>query len=188
MNSTRIVTAKSSVIRTHQSLIPFWKMWLACFVAAGTYGLAWGTIMFLIVGGAVFGAVTTDVLWSSVFAVLAFIVLGLLSVLIVPIITKMLVRSIARARVGLAWTCVSVLVGWVVVTALSTLLWLIPGAQPFAALLVWAGSTALTAWLLHKRSTPVINKVAVTLSVPTPASDQVTKRQVDEYQAAPHTH
>lgn len=163
MNPTRthIVTAKQGVIRTHRALVPFWKVWLACFVAAGTYGIAWGGIMALIIGGAVFGAVTVDVLWSSLLAVLAFILLAILSVFIVPLITKALVRSIARARVGLAWTCVAVLVGWVVVSALSTLLWLIPGAQPFAALLVWAGSTALTAWLIEKRSTPLTPTPAV---------------------------
>jgi hypothetical protein len=188
MNSTRIVTAKSSVIRTHQSLIPFWKMWLACFVAAGLYGVVLSGLVALIFGATVFGALTTDVTTSVLGGLLLLVLTGPVSVFVVPILTKMLVRSIARARVGLFWTTTSVLVGWVVVTALSTLLWLIPGAQPLAALMVWAGSTALTAWLLHKRSTPAIDKVTVNLAAPTPASDQVTKQQVDEYQAAPHTH
>ena len=157
MNSNRIVTAKNSVIERKRRTVaaPFWKMWLATFVAAGSYGIVWGGIMVLIIGGAITGAVTVDVLWSSVAAVLAFILLGILSVFIVPIITKSLVKHIARARVGLAWTCIAVLVGWVLVSALSTLLWLIPGAQPFAALLVWAGATAVTAWLLDKRATPL---------------------------------
>lgn len=139
----------------NRAVVSFNRVWLATFVASGLYGVVWTSIMALIVGGAIFGAVTMDVLWSSVAAVLAFIVLGVLSVFIVPLLTMSLVRSIARARVGFLWTFVSVLVGWVLVSALSTLLWLIPGAQPIAALLVWAGATAVTAYLLHKRSTPV---------------------------------
>lgn len=165
------------------SVTSFNRMWIATFVAAGTYGIAWGALMVLLIGGTVFGAATIDVLWSSVVGILAFIVLGVLSVFIVPLLTRSLVKSIARARVGLVWTCVSVLVGWVLVTALSSLLWLIPGAQPFAALLVWAGATAVTAYLLLKRSTPLNTTVASTAFVDTKASVEV-----DPLQAAPHQH
>lgn len=163
--------------------ISFYRIWLAAFVAAGAYGVVLSALVAVIFGATVFGALTTDVTTSVLGGLLLLVLSGPLSVLIVPALTKGLVRSIARARVGLFWTTVSVLVGWVVVTALSTLLWLIPGAQPFAALLVWAGATAVTAWLIEKRSTPL----TPTLAPPTASGDSVTKRQVDSL-ALPHQH
>ena len=128
------------------------RMWLAVFVAQAAYGLAMVAIMTLIVGTAVVGALTVDALLSGLLAVVAFALLTMGSVFIVPVLIKMCVRTVTGLKVGFGWAFFSNLAGWFLTTVATSLLWLIPGTQPLLAFLSLLGASALTAYLVARRA------------------------------------
>lgn len=172
------------------------RLWFACFVAQGAYGL----LSALVIGVAMLvamnvtagpnanvvdwvteairdGEVSTSTLWYTVLILVGIGALGLLGTLVVPLFIQGMVRLTCRARVGYAWALVANLASWIGVTALSVLLWLLPGAQPFVAFAVWLGSSALCGLLLRARLTHPTQPV---IDVSSP--DQIG-RSVDD---APH--
>lgn len=159
----------------------FW----ACFLAQGAYALltALATAMGLVVAMTMLsdpgGKSLTQTAWEFIsgdgltgafplryllMGLVAIGALGLVGSFVVPMFIRLAVRVICNARVGYAWAMFANLTSWIVVTAMSTLLWLIPGAQPLVAFGVWLGSSALCAALIRGKLQPQV-----------PASEVVTE-------------
>jgi hypothetical protein len=146
------------------------RVLLACFVAQGAWFLltlfALAATLFAVVGGGEperdfvdllidgsqdVAGVSTTVLGYLIALVS---VLGLLLVsgaFIVPMLIRIFLRIICGASVSYAWALVANLASWIVMVALSILLWVLPGGQPFAAFFVWIGSSVMTALLVQPR-------------------------------------
>lgn len=146
------------------------RVLLACFVAQG----AWWLLTLTVIAGALVAAAGSDVQELSLTDLLVdgtssvagassavvsyvLVLLATLGVLliagtfVVPMLLRIFVRIICSAQVGYAWALVANLASWIILVAVSMLLWLIPGAQPIAAFVMWFGSSVMTAALLYPR-------------------------------------
>ena len=146
------------------------RLLLACFVAQG----AWWLVMLLALAASLMLAVddvssesqnVVDMLLQGSldlggikgsllqFVLVATVVGGLVlmaGIFVVPVLLRIFIRIICGGlRASYAWALVANLASWISLVAISLLLWVIPGAQPVAAFVMWIGSSILSAMLLY---------------------------------------
>ncbi len=157
-----------SEARLRHLIQPFLLL-LACFVAQGAWWLMTvlavaATLAFIVDDAATESRSLVDVLLDGSFDVggvsgsvlqwvLVVTVVGGLLLLagtfVVPILLRIFVRVICGARISYAWALIANLASWILLIALTALLWAIPGTQPLAIFVTWIGSSLVTAMLLY---------------------------------------
>jgi hypothetical protein len=145
------------------------RLMLACFVAQGAWWLVMGIVvagsLVLIVGDAAeqsrgivdvlldgsleFAGVPGSLVQYVLVVALVGGLLLMAGTFVVPILLRVFVRIVCGARVSYGWALVANFASWILLVALTLLLWVLPGAQPFAIFITWIGSSVVSALLLR---------------------------------------
>jgi hypothetical protein len=174
------------------------RLVLACFVAQGVWWLISSIVVaailmvmvgdvadgsqsffdLLVDGTLEFGGVPASVLRYVLVVVVAGGLLLLAGVFVVPILLRMFILIICGgAGASYGWALVANLASWILLVAITLLFWLLPGAQPIAVFVTWAGSSVVSALLLyphvHQRVAKASRAEAATAAANTAAQPQL---------------